>query len=30
MAQKKGNNIKSVGFLLVNGFRIRPKGCLCK
>lgn len=30
MAHKKGNNIRSVGCLLVNGFRIRSKDWLCK
>lgn len=30
MAQKKGNSIRNVGFLLVNGFRIMPNDCLCK
>jgi hypothetical protein len=30
MAQKKGNNIRSVGFLLVDWFRIMPNDYLCK
>jgi len=29
-AQRKGNNIRSIGVLRVNRFRIRSKDCLCK